>query len=287
MKYLLCALLLATGALFSTAGAFDRAAHHAERLELDREAVSVGAYPGRSAAPIGQTVDNVLISESVAPATFDQNHADIAAYADGSFLMVWDDNRNGARKIFWQRLNSLTQIVDSNVLVAGSIIGANFIDPIIKIDTLLRVHLYYRDQAAGVIYGTRFHADLTIDLPPFLVNDTSQNSFAGPFDVDIYPDGRAAVVWENYNLQGSTIAARVISSTGSFVTGPLTVNSDGGGTSHWVPSVAVEPGAGFLIAWEDYRNGNADVYAQLYSGTGTKLGGNFAIVPTPNNSFEQ
>lgn len=288
MRNIFFVMLLFIGALFSTAGAFDRTFHHAERVAdypgLRIATLDAGSRISRSAS---QAVTGVLLSESTSPARFDQNHADIAAYADGSFLMVWDDNRNGSRKIFRQRLNSLTEIVDSNVLVAGSSTGANFIEPIVKIDTLLRVHVYYRDQAAGLIYGIRFNADLTVDLPPFLVNDTTQNSFAGPFDIDIYPDGRTVVAWENYDLQGSTIAARVISATGSFVTGALTVNSDGGGASHWVPSVDVEPSSGFLVAWEDYRNTNADIYAQLYAGAGTKLGGNFAIVPTPNNSFDQ
>ena len=282
--------VLAIILLFGISGiASERSERHADRFESFPPSVELKLreLARQPAATSSAALDEVLISESIAPSRFDQKNVDIARYADGSFLLAWDDNRDGARKIYWQRLNSLGQAVGSNVQMAGSTNGNAYIEPVIKIDSQNRIHLYYRDRTAGRIIGSRFAADLTVDLPPFVVNDTSLSSFAGPFDMDVYPDGRTVVVWEDYSLGGSTIAARIIGSGGAFVTAPLMVNTDGGSVSHWVPSVAVAPSAGFLVSWEDYRNGNADVYAQLYGGAGAKIGSNFALVPTPNNAAEQ
>lgn len=285
-RWVTCAaiFLLAISSLAS-----ERADRHAARFETgsvaENRSVASKSRPAVSAA--AQALDELLISESVAPSRFDQKNVDIARFADGSFLMAWDDNRDGARKIYWQRLNSLGQAVGPNILMAGSTNGNSYVEPVIKIDGQNRIHLYYRDRTAGIVYGSRFAADLSVQLPPFPVNDTSQNSFAGPFEVDVYPDGRTVVVWEDYSLSGSIVAARIIGSGGTFVTAPMMVNADGGSVSHWVPSVAVEPSAGFLVAWEDYRNGNADIYAQLYNGAGVKVGSNLALVPSPNNVADQ
>jgi hypothetical protein len=264
----------------------------------DRHAARFDDWPMSESRPVGGSgrpvvagaalaLDEVLLSESVAPSRFDQKNVDIARLADGSFLMAWDDNRDGARKIYWQRLSSSGQAIGANVQVAGATNGNSYVEPIIKSDNLNRIYLYYRDRTSGIVYGSRFFADLSVDQTPFAVNDTSQNSFAGLFDVDVYPDGRAVAVWEDYSLGGSIIAARIIGSGGTFVTAPMMVNADGGSVSHWVPSVAVEPSAGFLVSWEDYRNGNADIFAQLYSGAGAMIGSNFALVPTPHNTAEQ
>ena len=289
MKTVHCVILAVIALLGVSGVASERGNRHADRFDafppLIGEPKSFSTRP--TAPAVSAALEEVLISESIAPARFDQKNVDIARFADGSFLMAWDDNRTGARKIYWQQLNSLGQAVGPNALKAGSVNGNSYVEPVIKIDAQNRIHLYYRDRTAGLIYGSRFAADLTIDLPPFVVNDTGQNSFAGPFEMDVYPDGRTVVVWEDYSLGGSTVAARIIASNGSFVTAPLMVNSDGGSVSHWAPSVAVAPTAGFLVSWEDYRNGNADVYAQLYSGAGVKIGSNLALVPTPHNAAEQ
>lgn len=57
------------------------------------------------------------------------------------------------------------------------------------------------------------------------------------------------------------------------------VNDDTtGGYSQWFPpAVAVDTSGDFVICWQDGRNGNSDIYAQRYSGTGDTLGANFRV----------
>ena len=63
--------------------------------------------------------------------------------------------------------------------------------------------------------------------------------------------------------------------------GPINAPSDAGSTQKWVPSIAVDPSTGFLIAWEDYRNGQADIFARQFVGSGAPVGVDFSIVPSP------
>ncbi|MCB2230701.1 T9SS type A sorting domain-containing protein [bacterium] len=288
-KALVAAALLLVSAGGISADTSTREARHRARFDTYppvREATNTSAIDSRLGAGVS-LLDDIAVSESVAPAQFDQANADVIRLSDGGWLTVWDDDREGVRKIFWQRYSSAGAAVGGNIPIAGSTIGADYVEPKVETDTLGRVYLFYRDRTNGLVFGRRYLANLTLDLSTYLVNDTLSDAFGGPFDVAVYPNGRAVVVWENYVSSGSGIQVRVINSSGVFVTGALTVNTDGDAASHWVPSVAVEPNAGFLIAWEDYRNGRADIYARLYDGTGSPLASEFALVPSPANLTSQ
>ena len=241
----------------------------------------------KSSQYLSANFSDIAVSNSTSPATFSQDNATVVSLSDNSWLVAFEDDRNGSRKIYWQRYDSLGQTIGSNELVASSQIGSDFVEPILKSDTLGRVYLFFRNSSEGLVYATRYNADLTVDIPSFLVNDTTGASFAGPIDASVYPNGKFIVTWENYSIVGSTISARIYNSSGVSIFGPTTVNADGGAKSHWVPSVDVDPLGNFLIAWEDYRNNRADIYAQLYNGSGSKIGVEFSLIPPPSNTFNQ
>ena len=290
MKKYAFVLLLAAFSMFSGSAAaksFDRAEMHRERLAgIDLETRST--THSRPTMYGTATADgDILISESIAPARFFQDDSRVTALADGGWLVVWTDGRQGSRKIYGQLFDDLGSVTGGNFLLAGSASGNNYVEPKVACDTLGRIFLVYRDQTAGLILARRYNSDLTIDLDEFLVNDTTLDSFAGPFDFDIYPNGRVVVAWENYTSSGSSIAMRIYNTLGEAVIPASVANNDGGNNLHWVPSVAVRPGAGYLIAWEDYRNGNADIYARLFDGNGGGVGTDFALVPTPSDAAEQ
>jgi hypothetical protein len=84
-------------------------------------------------------------------------------------------------------------------------------------------------------------------------------------------------VWEQYNLT-NTIVVRLFNTFGVPLTGVLTVNEDNSDVSRWVPSVAVNKTGGMAVAWEDYRNGNADIYMRLLNQDGSPNGSDFGVV---------
>lgn len=269
-----------------TAASFDRAEQHETRLAgLD--------LSGRnSASPAGISVavndfSDVAVSGSIAPAHFTQDNARVIGLSDGGWLTAWSDNRNGSHKIFWQRFDSLGNTVGANELVAGSPVGADYVEPILDVDTLGRVYLAFRDRTAGLVFAARYTADLQPDLPAFLVNDTGFASFAGPHDMAVFPDGQIVIVWENTTSLATSIEMRMFSPGGTSLLGPVAVNSGGGSANRWVPSVAVAPGSGFVVAWEDYTNGRADIFARQFTGAGIAVGADFTLVAPPNDAFDQ
>jgi len=270
-----------------SASGFDRIARHESRmagLNLGARNLATEPLPGTRA--LATDFSDLQVSGAFAPARFSQDHSRSVSLADGGWLVVWDDDRNGSRKIYWQRYDAQGSRVGDNVLVAGSSSGADYVDPDLAIDTLGRVCLFFRDRTNGLIYGSRYDADLQSDLAKFLVNDTSFATYAGPFDVEVFPDGQMVVALESYSVLGSTIQMRLYSPSGSSLAGPTTVNSDAGSAQHWVPSVAVSTG-GYVITWEDYRFSRADIFARQFTGSGIPVGGDFSIVPPPYDASAQ
>ncbi len=254
---------------------------------LDLSFRALDEHPWDDSRSLASDVSDLLISESAMPAQFAQGEARVVALEDGGWLVVWQDERMGSYKIFWQRFDESGNPVGDNVLVAGSTVGADFVDPVFAVDTLSRICLFYRDRTRGLVFGSRYTSDLSIDLAPFLVNDTSLSSFAGPFDVDVFPDGQMVVAWENHTSIGSTVEMRLYSGSGNSILGPTQINSDGGSAERSVPSLAVAPGSGYVVAWEDYRNSRADIYARQFTGAGAAIGADFALIAPPNDLAAQ
>ncbi len=55
------------------------------------------------------------------------------------------------------------------------------------------------------------------------------------------------------------------------------MNDDTGTTGQIYPAISLDGSGNFVITWEDYRNGNYDIYAQRYNSSGTPLGTNFKV----------
>lgn len=281
-------ILILTLGLTSLAYSFDRQAEHARQVTgCNPDLRKFTDDRNQERTLFSQSLPDYVISQAVTPARFTQQNADVVELKSGQWLTVWSDNRDGANKIFAQKLTSAGVKVGANQLVVGSTDGSHLIDPTIKVDTAGHLFLFYRDVTRGLIFGTRLDENLNVTVPEFLVNDTTSVSYAGLYDVAVYPDGRFVAVWENSTISSIAIQMRIFDVSGTSVLGPVDVSVDGGSTIKWEPNIAVEPNSGFLITWEDDRTGNSDIYARLYNGAGTALGADFDIIPPGSASFMQ
>ncbi|MEI7497870.1 MAG: prepilin-type N-terminal cleavage/methylation domain-containing protein [Candidatus Falkowbacteria bacterium] len=79
------------------------------------------------------------------------------------------------------------------------------------------------------------------------------------------------VFWQDDRGGNQNIYGQIFDSNGTKLwTNDVLINSDGGTTNQYSPSVAVASGTVY-IAWTDERNGNQDIYAQKIDMSGTKL----------------
>ncbi|SYZ72711.1 exported hypothetical protein [Candidatus Zixiibacteriota bacterium] len=220
---------------------------------------------------------DLKISETVSPARFNQYSSSSVRLSGGQFILFWQDDRLGSLKIFAQLFDSTGSALSGNRMMIGRSDGYDVIEPKAASDGSGGFFLAWRDIATGRIYAARFSSNLTQTVTTFAVNDTISANFAGPFDLDSYSDGRLVVAWEEY-AGANNIALRIFSPAGAALTSTLRVNSDSTICSRWVPSLAVNKGGGMAVVWEDYRNGNADIFMRVLNQDGSPVGNDFGVV---------
>ncbi|NOX38732.1 MAG: hypothetical protein GXO78_14475, partial [Calditrichaeota bacterium] len=99
-------------------------------------------------------------------------------------------------------------------------------------------------------------------------------------------DGNFVVVWEDYRNGDSDIYAQRYTSDGTSLGPNFRINDDIGNAWQEYPSISMDVIGNFVVVWEDYRNGDWDIYAQRYASDGTPLGSNFKV-NDDNGSWRQ
>lgn len=111
----------------------------------------------------------------------------------------------------------------------------------------------------------------------FKVNDDHKSSSQlSPF-VIADKNGDFIIAWVDTRNGTSDIFAQKFSENGSPLGSNFKINDDEGNVSQALPSIAPGRDGGFIIVWSDYRNDDADIYAQRFSKETISIGTNFKV----------
>jgi hypothetical protein len=214
--------------------------------------------------------NDFLISETVGPANFRQDKADICEIKGSGMAAVWEDNRLGPISVFLQLFSTDGTTIGNNIpLIHGENFNVN--DPHICSDNIGNFYVVWREDVNGFLQAARLDQSANIVTAVFFVSDTIMSSFAGEFDAECLPDGRLVVAWEDYSV-GNDIALRIFNTDGTPASAIITVNSDGPFNQHWSPSLAISGTGDIALAWEDYRTGVADIFYRRFNSSGIPQG---------------
>jgi hypothetical protein len=102
-----------------------------------------------------------------------------------------------------------------------------------------------------------------------IVNVSSNNQE----HVSAIPDGAHGVIvcWTDWRFGAQDIYAQRLNGNGTRMWALSGVVVCGATGNQQLPQIASDGAGGALIAWQDYRNGNADIYAQRLNSTGAPL----------------
>jgi len=222
-------------------------------------------------------ITDFQVNENPGPQDEDQGHSCICIDDSGNFVIAWVDERNGIPDIYAQRYSS-----------DGSALGTNF-----KVNDQGSVDNWYISISAdgngnfvitwadfrngdADIYAQRYSSDGSALGTNFKVNDDLGNAEQGSPSISIDGNGNFVITWDDFRNGDQDIYAQRYSSDGSALGTNFLVNDQG---SMWqvVPSISTESSGNFVITWEDWRNGDADIYAQRYASDGITLGSNFQV----------
>lgn len=164
-----------------------------------------------------------------------QSHPTVGVGSGGLVVVAWEDFRNGRSEIYLARSTDEGRTFEANRRVVSGGKETIQVSPSIAVDPNGRVAVAWAQF--------RPHS--------------------GPAEP---PDAaRGETLWWDKVRQGDADIQLAVSPDGGVHFGPpIQVNDDRTSRAQAFPSVAFDPRGGIDLAWEDFRNGQADIYfAQL------------------------
>ena len=237
-------------------------------------------YAQRYSANGGTIGSNFRVDDADYSSTY---YPDIATDSSGGFIIAWTDLRNGNSDIFAQRYSADGFAIGSNFLVNDDGGNSNQEVPAIAIDETGGFVICWEDFRNGRfdVYAQKYSSDGTTVGNNFLVNSNGSENSADRPAIAINDSGAFIIVWEG----SQAIYAQRFSYDGTAIEDNILV-TDGGYGEGYRPAIAIDGEGSIVMCWNDFRNGDSDIYAQRYSSEGSIIGNNFMINDDDSNSAQ-
>ncbi|MGI8906161.1 MAG: hypothetical protein ACR2IE_06690 [Candidatus Sumerlaeaceae bacterium] len=236
--------------------------------------LSLSLLPGLSGSAFAAGwSDSALINNPVCTAANDQYDPQIAADAAGGAIITWRDNRNGTNNdIYAQRYDAAGAPQWTADGIAVCTAGSDQSNPQIAADAAGGAIITWQDFRSGTtpdIYAQRVNA---AGAPQWTANGIAVSTAANWQDqpqIVVDAAGGAFITWQDYrNGTNYDIYAQRINAAGApqWTADGIAVST--AAVSQESPQIAADAAGGGIITWQDYRSGEADVYAQRVNAAG-------------------
>jgi hypothetical protein len=214
--------------------------------------------------------------------TADQYQPSISNNGNNSYVVSWYDDRTYSWNPFFQRINSSgvaqgTNQNATNAVQYGWEDVPNYIASAMDVAGDFIITWEDRRAVYSDVYFQKYFAQGTLNGSNVKVNNdvgtTSQFSPAialtgnGNFYIS-WVDGRNNdydIYFQRYDFQSTMLGTNT------------KANDDVGGMDQVYPQIAADESGNFTIVWEDYRNGNADIYLRRFNSSGIPLGSSVKV----------
>lgn len=243
-------------------------------VSMNKNNFVVSWYDGRSYTSIykrrfnndGTPVENEVMVNDL-EGTYNQNRSAIDMNTAGNVVVTWLDYRIPTG-IYFQRLNILGDTPGENIRVDYGD------DPDVTVANDSSFVITY--QYSRTIYYQMFTLGGDSIGPPARASDTTYNYRYRP-SIDINSSGNFVITWYDNRNGNFDIYAQRFDSIGDTIGVNFRIDDDLGTSEQSYPAVAVSSEGRFIITWHDYRNGDFDIFGQVYNAGGNPVGTNFKI----------
>jgi hypothetical protein len=204
--------------------------------------------------------------------------------------LVWRDSRVGGYDIYIQGFDAMGNITGTSGGVAVCTASGTLYPPVATTDGAGGVIVAWRDNRGSDfdVYAQRIDGYLNTLWTTNGV--TVCNATGSQIEVQIVTDdtGGAIVVWSDERAGSGDIYAQRIDPDGNVLWTPNGVAVCTDPSYQYAPCAGADGSGGVIIAWEDFRNGNYDVYAQrLYSnGNGVWTNNGLAVCTETSGQYD-
>jgi len=204
------------------------------------------------------------------------------AVSDSGIFVVWRYSVSGSgQEIFLNRFNLDGDSLGPRLVVNDDGTSNDQYDPKIAMDSDGKFVVVWEDYRSGSdydTYGQLFDASGSKVGSNFLVNDSITYNQQDP-SCAMDSAGNFVVVWEDYRNWNYDIYGQRFDENGDTtgLGGNFLINDDGESYYQYDPSVSMDNSGNFTVVWKDARDGNYNIYGQIYDNTGSPSGSNFRI----------
>ena len=160
-----------------------------------------------------------------------QSHPTVGAGSGGLVIVAWEDFRNGRSEIFMTRSTDGGKTFKANQTVIPQAGRGQQVSPSIAVN----------EKGWVAIAWAEFTPEALTLAPP--------NAAKGE-----------TLWWEKVRIEDADIYIAVSTDGGARFGAPIRINDDPPGSPQAFPSVAMNNLGRLFVAWEDLRNGQADIY---------------------------
>ncbi len=225
----------------------------------------------------------------------------VAAFVDGCFIITWADFRTGGcYEIYAQRFSGDGTPIGNNFRVSYLSAAMNYY-PVVackpngefiicwsdadegSLDNGLFRKLYKKEDVwkNDIIENRYSEPDIwaqmfSVDGLPvgenFRVNNNSDDTYQESPDIAVDSEGDFVIVWEDNRNGMWEIWLQRFLSDGTPVGSNFKIEESTFSDWQFGASVAADASGNFTVAWQDYRNENADIFCRRFSNEGIPLG---------------
>lgn len=204
-----------------------------------------------------------------------QRFAKIAMEENGDFILAWLDTRNGNADVYFQRYNSSGDILGNNQQVTDQ--ARDFGQtPSVAVDGAGNFVIAFGQQRSENswekdIYFQRYDASGARQGKKQQVNDFSDDGGQSPA-IAMDNNGNFVIAWDDLRNESNNIYFQRFDTSGGKQGGNQKVSEHEGSQSR--PEIVMHSSGNFIIAWDDGRDGDRDIYFQRYDVSGSRQANN-------------
>lgn len=209
---------------------------------------------------------------AIAAATGDQLSPRLVPSGANGAIIVWQDERvGGNHDIYAQRIDADGVVAWATDGVAVSTAASHQFSPTLATDGSDGAIIVWEDYRSGSHYDVYAQRLDSAGAPQWTADGLAVTTAAGNQHVPvIVADGSngAFIAWQDYRSGNYDIYVQRLDANGSAqwqADGVVVTDAGGNQIS---PQLVLSGSSGIILAWEDYRNGNADIYGQRVDNSG-------------------